>query len=166
MSRALSLVIGAGLLLVGCNSPTATSTKSSDEERVQRAFKDFQQAFETKKADKMWPHLDASTQAAADKAAEAHRTAYAKEAAKEKAEREKKLGLSGDDIAKLTGATYLIAKPFHDKYHDVPEYKIAKYAITGDKATIDLLADDGDKDKFDLVRSGDSWKFVFAIPAE
>ncbi len=166
MPRLVCLMLGASILLTGCNAPPSASPASSDEAKLQRVFKDFQQAFEDRKAERMWTLLDSSTQAAAERAAEQHRAAYAKESGAEKTAREKKLGLAGDAIATLTGASYLNAKPFRTKYHDVPEYKIAKFAVTGEKATIDLLADDGDKDTFELVRHGDAWKLVLAIPAE
>lgn len=163
MSRLLLLLLAVGTVIAGCSPPAATPS-SNDEERVQRVFKDFQSAFEAKQAEKMWPHLDATTQAAAEKAATAHREAYAKDGAAEKTAREKKLGLSGEQIGQLSGTSYLVARPFRDKYHDVPEYKIARFNVAGDKATIDLLAEDGDKDKFDLVRSGETWKLVLTVP--
>jgi len=163
MPRIRCLVLLGAALLAGCNSPAAKPA-NTDEERLQRLVTDFQKAFEVKKADAMWPLLDPTTQAAAERAAEANRTAYAKESAGDKAAREKKLGLSAAEIEKLTGMTYLNAKPFRDKYHDVPEYKIAKFTVNGDKASLDLLAEDGDKDRFDAVRAGELWKLVLAVP--
>jgi hypothetical protein len=163
MPRFLCLLVLVAALFAGC-SPPAAKPANTDEERLQRVFTDFQKAFEVKKADSMWTLLDATTQAAAERAAEAQRTAYAKESPGDQAAREKKLGLPGVEIALLTGTTYLNAKPFRDKYHDVPEYKIAKFTVNGDKAALDLLAEDGDKDRFDLVRAGDTWKLVLAVP--
>jgi len=163
MPRFRCLLLLSAALFVGCSPPAAKPT-NTDEERLQRVFTDFQKAFEVKRAEAMWPLLDATTQIAAERAAEAQRTAYAKESTGEKAAREKKLGLAGAEIAQLTGVTYLNAKPFRDKYHDLPEYKIAKFSVNGDKATLDLLAEDGDKDTFDAVKSGDTWKLVLAAP--
>jgi len=165
MPHALSILAGAGLLFVGC-APSAAPKARDEAQQLRQVFADFQRAFESRKADRMWPLLDGEAQAAAERLAEANRTAYAKESAAERAQRQEKLGLTAAEIVGLNGPGYLNARPFRSKYKDVPEYKVAKHSVNGDKASIDLLADDGDKDTFDLVRAGETWKLALAIPAE
>src|SRR5262245_48906484 len=161
-------IVTASILFAGCNTTPNSSSgpKPADDQQPKQVFEEFQKAFEQRQSDRMWALLDTSTQSAAERLAEANRTAYATEAAAERTERAKKLGLSAGEIAKLTGAGYLDSKPFRTKYRDVPEYKVVKSAVDGDKARIDLLADDGDKATFELVRSGGAWKFQLPMPTE
>jgi hypothetical protein len=164
-ARRLSQVAVLGVAMItGCTKPTGQSSPSGDDKSVKDTFEAFQAALKTQDADKLWSLLDSDGRADAERAATATREAYAKASAEQKAEQEKDLGLSGAELAKLSGKGFLKSKRFIGTYDEVPDSKISKITIKGDTATIDYLEADGDKKKFQLVRQEGAWKLSLAMP--
>ncbi len=153
----LAIVLAAG--------PISTAFGQTAEEKEARAaFTAFAQAVKAKDAGKIWDLLDKDSRAAADRAAKSVRTTYAKASADEKAKLEKALGLSGADLAKLTGEGFLKTKGFHGKYHEVPGSKIDKVVIQGNRAIVHYVEEDGDKERLRLVKQDGKWKVAAAMP--
>jgi hypothetical protein len=137
---------------------------AADEDDVRAAFKDFQQALKAGDPEKIWPLMDKSSQDEAEKNAKTLRDGYDKSDAKKKADIEKAMGLSADEMAKLTGKLYTKSKRFLGKkpYDEIPTSKIdpeRKVTINGDKATLFYIEADGDKVEIGLVRQDRKWKF-------
>jgi hypothetical protein len=149
--------------LAGCNSPDEPG-KGADEKEVRQAFADFQKALEAKDGDKVWSLLDADSQADAEREARAVRADHGKAGDAQKKEMEKKLGLPGNELAKLKGSGFLKTRRFVGKYDEVPESKVDKIVIQGDRATLHYIEPDNDKEKFSLVREKGKWKLIVPIP--
>jgi hypothetical protein len=162
----------AGLLLMfalGCTSQPAArpvdQPPSADEEKAVRAqFVALQSAIEKQDADKVWTLLDAKSHADAERIAAAIQTAHAKASDAEKAKQEEALGLTGGEIAKLTGTGYLKSKRFQKKYHELPESKIEKVVVQGENATVHYVEPDDDHEKLIFIRRDGRWKAWLAMP--
>jgi hypothetical protein len=151
-------------LAAGCSGSSGRSPNAADEETVRETFTAFQKALKDCDADRLWGLLDADSRADAERAAKAVQAAYAKAGAAEKAELEKGLGLSGAELARLTGTTFLKTNRFQGKYFEVPDSKIDKVSVKGDKATLTYVENDGDKEKFTLIRTDGTWKLSVPMP--
>jgi hypothetical protein len=138
--------------------------RAGDEDDVRKAFADLQKALKAQDPEAIWPLLDAASQKAAEAKAELTRTAYAKAGAKDKATLQKALGLSADELDKLTGKLYLKSKKFTAKYDEIPGGKVTRATVDGDRATVFYTEPDGDKEKTELVRQDGKWKVVLTIP--
>jgi hypothetical protein len=150
-------------LALGCSK--APDSPPLDEEATVRAqFAALQAAVKDGDADKLWSTFDNRSQADAERVAQTVQAIYAKAAPSEKIELEKSLGLSGGELAVLTGKDYLKTKRFQGKYHDVPGSTIEKVVIQGDSATVHYLESDGDKDKAIFVRQQGKWKAWLTMP--
>jgi hypothetical protein len=162
----------AGLFLafaLGCSSQPAArpveQPPSPDEEKAVRAqFVALQSAIEKKDADKLWALLDDKSHADAERAAKDIQTAHAKASDAEKTKQEEALGLTGADIAKLTGTSYLKSKRFQKRYHELPESKIEKVVVQGDNATVHYIEPDDDHEKLIFIRRDGQWKAWLAMP--
>src|SRR5216683_1138879 len=106
--------------------------RAADEDDVRAAFKDFQQAIKAGDPEKIWASLDKSNHESAEKAAKSLCESYHKADAKKKAEIEKAMGLSADELAKLTGKVYTKSKRFLGKYNEVPGSKVEMKAVRQD----------------------------------
>jgi hypothetical protein len=151
-----------GLVAAGCSaSPSIRGSGASTEEAaVQAAFVHFQQALEKGNAETIWGSLDTDAQAAAERAAKRVRTDAEKLKPDERAKKAKGLGLSPEELVKLTGKEYLKtplflrAKPFDE----IPESKFESAAIDGDKATVKYQEEDGDHESLTFRKEGGVWK--------
>ena len=157
-----------GLLFVamvaGC-STKPTDRKIADEEGVVRGtFVELQSAINNHDADKLWELMDNKSRAEADKTAKDIQAAHAKASAEEKVKQEEALGLTGTDVARLTGRGFLQSKRFQHKYHELPDSQIEKVAVQGDNATVHYLEPDGDHEKMIFVRQDGQWKVWLALP--
>jgi hypothetical protein len=154
------------LLAFALVGPLGTSRlKAADEDKVRETFQAFQAALKAKDAAKIWKLLDADSQAAAERAAKQVQAAYKKANATEKAKMEKAMELSGEELAKLTGEGFLKTKNFQSKYHEVPGSKIEKIVVQDDKATVNYIEEDNDKEKLRLSRNKDGeWKVSAPMP--
>jgi hypothetical protein len=161
----------AGLFLMfalGCTPPPARPVDQPpavDEEKAVRGqFVALQSAIEKQDADKIWALLDAKSQADADRIVKNFQTTHAKASDAEKAKQEEALGLTGADIAKLTGVGYLKTKRFQKKYHELPESKIEKVVVQGENATVHYLEPDDDHEKLIFIRRDGQWRAWLAMP--
>jgi hypothetical protein len=150
-------------LVIGCTKPSGGSA-AGEEGQVRETVAAVQAALTSRDADKLWGLLDSESRADAEQAAKAVQAAYAKADANDKPEHEKALGLTGTELAELTGKGFLKTKRFHGKYEELSESKIDKVTVTGDKATVAYTEPDGDKEKLSLVREEGQWKVSLAIP--
>jgi len=160
-----AIVFGVALA-AGTSEAAGHSSLLDDEQAVKEAFEAFQAAIKAKDAEKLWGLLDSDSRDDAARAAKAIKAAYAKASAERKAEMEKKLGLSGDELAKLTGTGFLKTKRFHGKYYEVPDSKIEKVTVQGNTAKVYYVEEDGDKETMKLVRQDGKWKLSVPMPKE
>src|SRR5262249_4485083 len=92
------------------------------------------------------------------------KAAYARAKADRKAKLEKTLGLSGAELAKLTGQGFLKTKRFQAKYDEVPGSKVNNVKVDGDQATVTYTEEDGDKEKLRLFLQKGEWKVSAPMP--
>lgn len=148
---------------LGC-SKTTHSAPSTVEGPVRESFVALQAALKARDGDKIWALLDGESRTEAERAAKAVQAAYAKADPTEKSAQEKALGLPGAELAGLTGAGFLKSKRFHGKYEELPESKIDKVTVQGDRATVAYTEADGDKEKLNLVRQDRRWLISLPMP--
>jgi hypothetical protein len=140
------------------------SAQGKAEDEVKDAFIALQGAIKAKDPAKIWALLDSDTQSDADKAAKKVKSAYKKANDKQKADQEKNLGLTPDELAKLDGQLLLKTKRFLGKYDEVVDSKITSIAVKGDTAVLNYVEADGDKEKFNYTRQGGKWKVAMPLP--
>ncbi len=159
------LLMCLALVVAGCSSkePDKGNT-GKDEDAVKELFTALQKAIKARDGGKIWELLDADSRADADREAERIQTAYTKAAAGARADLEKALELSAAELTALDGKTFLKSKVFFGKYDEVPDCKIEKVTVQGNKGTLNYVEDDGDKEKLDLVREDGKWKLVVPMP--
>lgn len=155
------------VLAVGCSGPSSkdrSGTAAADEAAVRETFTAFQKALKDKNADKLWDLLDADSRADADRRAGAIQAEYARASAAEKTALEKKLGLPGAALARLAGKDFLKTNRFLGKVDEVPDSKLDKVTVQGDKATVAYTEPDNEKETIKLVRAGGTWKLIVSMP--
>jgi hypothetical protein len=136
----LAALLALPLLCVGagCTS-TPPPAEGKDEKPVREAFTAFQEALKAHNGDKLWDLIDADSRAGAERAGKA-------------------LNLSGKDF--LKSDHFCGQKPMDE----VPEGKIEKVSVQGDKATVGYVEPDGDHEKLKMVREGGQWKVSAPMP--
>jgi hypothetical protein len=134
------------------------------EAEVTQTFTTFQVALKDRDSERIWALLDAESQADADRVAQDVKAAYEKANAEGKAEQEKAFGLSGAELAALTGRGFLKTNRFHGKYDEIPGSKVDKVTVQGDSATVAYTEPDGDHEKLTLVRQEGQWKVKIPMP--
>jgi hypothetical protein len=169
MIRGLTMrVRNAGFLLMvfaaGCTAHPPAGPSADEEGAVRAQFLALQAAIEKNDAEKIWVMLDAKSQADAERAAKEIQANHAKAGAEEKARQQEMLGLSGPDMAGLTGIGLLKTKRFQRKYGELPESKIEKIVIEGDNATVRYVEPDDDHEKLIFIRRDGLWKAWLAMP--
>jgi hypothetical protein len=145
-------------------TPIARSVPQQLEDEVRQAFAALQGAIKAKDASKIWDLLDGDTHTDAQKAAKKVKAAYQKASDQEKAEQEKNLGLSAAEMGKLDGPLLIKSKRFLGKYDEIPDSKITGVAVQGDRATLNYLEPDGDKEKVAYTRQSGKWKVALPLP--
>ena len=160
-SRAIFLLVAFAL---GCFSRSINNPAADEERAVREKFAELQSAIKSRDTDKLWALLDARSRADAERAAKDIQTAHAKASAEGKIKQEEALGLSGNELAGLTGVGFLKTKGFQGRYHELPDSKIEKVVVQGDSATIHYLEPDGDREKAILVRQDGQWKVWLTMP--
>jgi hypothetical protein len=164
----LSILFGA--YSIGCTSKTpeppkkpGVDAKQADAE-VAHAFRALQAAIKAKDAETIWDLLAKESQGDAEREAKVVKEAFGKANDKDKAEYEKKLELTARELADITGKLYVKSRRFYGKYHEIPDSKVEKIAVTGESGTVKYIEEDGDKITQEVVREQGKWKFVMAIP--
>jgi hypothetical protein len=137
-----------------------------DEEPARQVFTAFQAALKARDGAKLWDLLDKDSQADAEKAAKVLQADYDKLSPQAKTEREKLLGLTGDELAKLTGPHFLKSNHFlgAKPYDELPGSTIDSVAIQGDEAVVSYTELDKEKQKLTLTRQDGQWKVSAPIP--
>jgi hypothetical protein len=148
--------------VAGCSSKDSPASK--EETAIKEVFTAFQKALKDRDGDKLWDLLDKDSRADADREATTIQTEYSKADDKEKKKLEEALKVSSTELSALTGKVFLKSSRFFGKYHEVPESKIDKVTIQGEKATLNYIEPDDDKEKFTLVREDGKWKLVVPMP--
>jgi hypothetical protein len=150
------------VLLVFSLGFLSDSRSAAGEDDVRLAWGNLQKAIKTRDADKIWGLLDSDSQSDADRAAKAVKTAFGKSS--DKADFEKKYGLTGPELAGMNGKLFLKSNRFHGKYHEVPGSKLESVKVKGETARLNYVEEDGDKEKFSLVRQKGQWRFIMPMP--
>src|SRR5262249_25311360 len=168
--------------LIGCtgNAPPPkpeTDTDSPQQAAVRQEFNRLKAALaalrEGKKGadDNVWELLGPDSRAAAEQQAKVVKGAYAKLADKDKAEMEKKTGLSAKELADMGGKTFVKSEIFQRRHHKVPDSEVSKITVSGNTATLVFIDPDKNTVTVGLMcpeRSGhplvDRWKFNLEIP--
>jgi hypothetical protein len=132
------------------------------EDEVRQAFVGLQKAIKARDAEKIWELMDSDSQVDAERAAKAVKTAYAK--LDDKGDFAKKYGLAPQELAGMNGKLFIKSNRFHGKYYEVPGSKLDAIKVKGDTARLTYIEDDGDKEKFALVRQKGQWKFTIPMP--
>ena len=132
------------------------------EDEIRTAFGQLQKAVKARDAEKIWGLVDPDTQADASRAAKAVAAAYAK--ATNKADLEKKYGLTAKELGDMSGKLFIKSNRFHGKYYEVPDSKITGVTVKGDTAKLMSVEEDGDKITFPLVKQKGAWKFILKMP--
>jgi hypothetical protein len=131
---------------------------------VRQAFTSFQEALKAKDGDRIRTLLDEDSRADAEREAKGIREGYAKAAPPERAELEKTLGLTGEELGSLKGTGFLKSRRFLGKYDEVSESKIEKVEVKGERAVVNYLEPDGDHEKLTLVRQEGQWRLSVPMP--
>jgi len=151
------------LVLLGPILLVTAAARADDELDVKTVFLAFQAALKVADHEKLWSLLDTKARAETDAYAKIVQATYGKSNDDEKAKLEKAFGLSADEMNKLTGKLYLKSKPFLKKYHEVPGSKVDKVTVEGDKAAVNYIEEDNDKEKLELVRQDGKWKLSIPV---
>jgi hypothetical protein len=154
-------------LLGGCStasSPTVAKKGGKDDEQVRQAFAAFQAALKARDGAKLWDLLDKDSQTDAEKAAKVLQADYDKLPPQEKTAKEKMLGLTGDELAKLTAPHFLKSNHFYGAYDEVPDSKLDSVNFQGDEAVVSYTEADGDKKKLTLTRQDGQWRVSVPMP--
>jgi hypothetical protein len=154
--------------LIGCTPPSQKEKPGDDakkpEDQVKQAFASLQAAIKAKDADKIWDLLDKDSQSDAEREAKAASKAHSQLADKDKVDYEKRLDLTGKELAGMNGKLCVKSDVFYGKHHEVPDSKIDKVSVDGETGTLYYIEDDGDKGNFPLVREKGQWRFSLVIP--
>ncbi len=153
----LLLTLAAGCAR-GPASPTAEGKPGDAEAAVREKFQELQAAYKTHDAEGIWPLIAAKSQAEAQAQAKILRAAYEKADAATRAQMEKDEGLSAQELARLTGKTFLRTSRFHHKQTEVAESTIERVTAGSDTATVYYLETDGDHEKMHFLLEDGQWK--------
>jgi hypothetical protein len=172
MSRCACRHGGAVLLIVlaaGCakppSPPSAPGVEALQAEvQVRDAFVALQAALTNGDADKLWGLLSEKSRGDAERSAKEVRTAYEQAGRDARAKQAERLGLTGEEIAELTGRGFLKTSRFRGKYDEVATGKVARVALQGASATVHWDDADGEREKTIFVREGDGWKAWLSMP--
>jgi hypothetical protein len=140
-------------------------SKSGDADaEIRQIFTDFQSAVKARDGAKLWDLLAEDSRQDADRKAKAVAEDFNKSDDKQKAEMAKNLDVPASDLKQLDAKGYLKTKQFFGKYHEVPDSKVDKVTVTGDKAQVIYLEEDGDRVPMKLEREKGHWKLIVEMP--
>jgi hypothetical protein len=155
-------------IALGCSprttEPPAATQAANEEGPVREKFAELQSAIKSQDTEKLWALLDARSRSDAERTAKDMQAAYKQASSEKKAKQEETLGLSGKELADLTGQGVLKTKRFQKKHHEIPDGVIDRVAIQGDSATLYYHEPDGDNEKAIFVRQDGQWKAWLTMP--
>jgi hypothetical protein len=163
MRSPLGLVPLSLFLLAGC-SPAAKTSAGGEEDAVRAVVADLQKAIRDKDGDALWNLLDADTQSDAERQARRARDDYARADDHGKKEMVRRSGLDGAVLAELDERSYFRSRGFAGKYGELPDSKVTRVTVTGDKATVEYVEPDEDREELRLVKADGRWKVALALP--
>jgi hypothetical protein len=146
------------LVALGCAGSTATNpapAAASPDEQVKAAFATLQQALKERDADKIWDLLDKYSQQDADTFAAEWKK---KLTGADPEEIKKKMGIGPDELAKLTGKTFLKTDAFYGK--EIRDIASVKEVLDVKEGTV-FYADEASKDQREhvkFVKQDGKWK--------
>jgi hypothetical protein len=164
------LLVGLAALTAGCGeqpAPPPASAKAAAaaaEAQVREAFARLQTAIKARDAAKVWALLDKPSREEAERAAQETRTAYDKAAPQERTRQAQKLGVSEDELAKLSGRGSLKTHIFWDKFGEFEEGVVDRVSVDSTGASVYLHMPDGDKEKLAFVQEDGVWKVGLKMP--
>jgi hypothetical protein len=159
MTDGLWRAAGAGLLLVTLAAGPARPQGKDAESQVRARFGELQAALKAKDVDRTWKLLAKKSRSDAERVAKDVRSAYAKASPKEKARQEEVLGLSGKELASMTGKDYLRTKRFLRKAGEIARGEFRKVAVETERARVYYFdVDDNEIERVVFVREGGEWK--------
>jgi hypothetical protein len=132
------------------------------ESDIRQGFMALQKAIKARDSERIWELIDSDSQSDAERAAKAVKAAYAKRG--DKGDFEKKYGLTPKELGGINGKLFIKSSRFHGKYFEVPDSKLESIKVKGDTCRLTYIEEDGDKEKFALVRQKGQWKFVIPMP--
>jgi hypothetical protein len=150
-------------------APTAPAKSAEEsgpeaEKTVRGRFKEVQEAVKLRDTNKVWGLLSKKSRAEAEQSARDNRASYEQADPQERTKLDEALGLSGPEVAGLTGPGMLRTKRFLRKYNELPESEVEKVTVQGDTATVYWLEPDGDHEKTVFLREDGQWKAWLWIP--
>jgi hypothetical protein len=171
--RPLLGVVAMAVLAAGCTSQGERAkgdgkkgeAKGDAEAEIRQVFADFQGAVKARDGGKLWDLLAEDSRQDAERKAKAVREDFNKNNDHQrKDEMAANLELSAAELKDLDAKGYLKSKQFFGKYHEVPDSKVEKVTVTGDKAQLTYVEEDGDKVPMKLEREKGHWKLLAEMP--
>jgi hypothetical protein len=175
MRVGLSRRAGVGLLalalVAGCARQEAQETKqekASSEDtaaRVKARFGELQAAAKAGDEERLWALLADKSRTDAERIAKEVRSAYAAAGAEGKKRQEESLGLSGKELAELTGKGYLRTKRFRRKANEIAGGEYKKVNVEKESARVSFFdPEDNETEHVQFVREAGEWKAWLSIP--
>lgn len=162
--RMLTMAVVAIGLALGCGSPSAPQKSAKDIE-VEQAFQKLQKVIEREDAAGIWALLTKDARDDAEREARAMKEGFLAMSDTNKPAYEKKSRLSAEELAKMTGQTYLkSAFFFTGEVEELTESKLDRIVVTGDTATVYYVEDNGEKERLPAAREEGLWRFAMPIP--
>jgi type II secretory pathway pseudopilin PulG len=161
------LAVVVPLAGAGCTQkPNAVANESNKEKEqaVRAAFAALQAAVKAENQEKLWDLLDNRTHAELERRAQKIREAYDKADDAEKSRMAATHVLPGAELAKLTGSGFLKSKQFLKRYDELPECKILRVIVSGEKVELHYGDESGDDEILNYVWEEKAWKAQPAIP--
>jgi hypothetical protein len=148
-------------LAIGCSQQSSKPAAGGDAQaQVKAAFEDVQKALLAKDTDKIWGLLDDDSHKHTDRVAKEWQAKWMADYDMADADKvQKEIGLSPDELANLTGKTFVKTKGFlTGPIDELAKGKFDKATVTGDSATVYYTEPDDDKEKRTMTRVNGQWK--------
>jgi hypothetical protein len=159
----LLLAVAAGCARGPANPAPPAGQPADAEASVREKFQELQAAYKARDTERIWTLIAGKSQAEAEAQAKVLRTAYEKADAGKRTQMEKDEGLSGQELARLTGKTFLRTSRFHHKQNEVATSTIERVTAGPDTATVYYLEQDDDHEKMHFFLEDGQWKAWITI---
>jgi hypothetical protein len=154
------------VLLAGCPStPSESAKKNADPEAaIRQVFADFQGGLKAHDGAKLWDVLAEDSRQDADRKAKEIKSDFAKADEQQQAELAKKFALTAGDLRNIDGKGYLKTQQFFGLYHEVPDSNLKSVSVSGEKASLKFIEEDGDEVTMKLQQEQGHWKLIVEMP--